>query len=130
MKNNASTLGKKIVVVALSVVFNGPLESNTVETPLPTTEDFNGALSTCATGADINVNADLIGSIASIYRGQRTNGAASFRTATKFLELFPEADRTNVYELYTKCILQNSAYQLPRYYKHWVDQFSSSNTQD
>jgi hypothetical protein len=73
---------------------------------LPTTQEFNGALSTCATGADIHVNADLIGSIGSIYNGQRSNGAADFKTATKFLELFPESDRAKVYELYVKCISQ------------------------
>jgi len=71
---------------------------------LPTTEEFQGALATCATGLDVTVNADLLGSISSIYNGQRSNGAASFKTLTRFLELFPEADRAKVYELYTKCI--------------------------
>ena len=71
---------------------------------LPTTEQFHDALATCATGLTVTISTDLIGSITDIYNGQRSNGAANFTTATKFLELFPEVDRTKVYELYTKCI--------------------------
>jgi hypothetical protein len=80
--------------------------SVSADTSLPSTQDFNGALTTCATGSAVDISADLLGSVASFYSGQRSNGAASFRTATNFLELFPEDDRAKVYELYTKCISQ------------------------
>ena len=52
----------------------------------------------------MEVSADLIGSITSLYNGQRTSGAASFKTVTDFLKQFPENDRAKVYEIYTKCI--------------------------
>jgi hypothetical protein len=81
-------------------------QTATADTKLPTAEEFNSALSTCATGSDIDISADLLGSITSIYNGQRSNGAASFKTSTKFLELFPETDRAKVYELYAKCVSQ------------------------
>jgi hypothetical protein len=73
---------------------------------LPTTEQFHAALATCATGLDVSISSDLVGSVTSIYSGERSNGAASFKTETKFLELFPQSDRSKVYELYTKCILK------------------------
>ena len=71
---------------------------------LPTTEQFHDALATCATGLNITITTDLIGSISSIYNGERSSGATNFRTETQFLQLFAEADRPKVYELYTKCI--------------------------
>jgi hypothetical protein len=101
--------------MAALVASGGLRHASADEKPLPTTEQFNGALSTCAAGLDVTINADLLGSVASIYSGERSNGAASFKTATKFLELFPETDRKAVYELYTKCISQivgNSAVTL------------------
>jgi hypothetical protein len=96
-----------VAIYVLSVFILGiAAKSWADEGRLPTTEEFNGALGTCAAGLDVTISADLLGSVASIYNGQRSNGAASFKTATKFLELFPERDRAKVYELYTKCISQ------------------------
>jgi hypothetical protein len=74
-------------------------------TQLPTTEAFKEALTTCATGANIEIQANLLGSVSRIYNGQRTRGIASFKTITKFLSLFPPADRAKVYDLYTQCIV-------------------------
>jgi hypothetical protein len=69
-----------------------------------TTQEFNAALAACALGLDINISANLIGSVTSIYEGERTKGAASLRMETKFLQLFPEADREKIYVLYVNCI--------------------------
>src|SRR5271170_396280 len=92
-----------ILGVLLAFAWLGTCGISTAQT-LPTTEQFHGALAICATGLNVTINTDLIGSIADIYKGERSTGAASFKTATQFLELFPEADREKVYELYTKCI--------------------------
>jgi hypothetical protein len=75
--------------------------------PLPTTEDFTNLLRTCATSAKVDVSANLVGSISSIYSGQRTSGAASFVSDSGFLDLLkilPESERLKAYELYVKCI--------------------------
>jgi hypothetical protein len=93
-----------LMLLPLLTALIGRQRADGADSSLPTTEQFNAALSTCAAGLDVSINADLLGSVGTIYSGQRTNGAASFKTATKFLELFPEADRTKAYELYTKCI--------------------------
>jgi hypothetical protein len=71
---------------------------------LPTREQFSSLLTSCAAGANIDVKADLIGSIATIYDGQRTQGAANFQTSTEFLKLIPENSRLEAYRLYTQCI--------------------------
>jgi hypothetical protein len=71
-----------------------------------TTEEINGALTACAAGLSITLNADLVGSISSIYKDQITRGTFDLRTETRLLNLFPETDRAKVYELYTKCIVQ------------------------
>ena len=76
------------------------------EPTLPTTEQFHDALATCATGLNVTITTDLIGSITDIYKGQRSSGAASFSTATIFLELLPDADRSKVYAIYTQCITE------------------------
>jgi hypothetical protein len=73
---------------------------------LPSTQQFNSALTTCATNSDISISADLLGSVSSVYDGQKTQGTANLKTATKFIELFPEQDRAKIYELYTRCISQ------------------------
>jgi S1-C subfamily serine protease len=77
-------------------------KSNT--TPLPQAKEFDNWLRVCAAGANIEVNADLLGSIAGIYEGDRTRGFASFRTTTEFLRQVPEAQRLDAYRLYTTCI--------------------------
>jgi hypothetical protein len=74
-------------------------------TQLPTTEAFTEALTTCATGSNIEIQANLLGSVSRIYNGQRTKGIASFKTITKFISLFPPTDRAKVYDLYTQCIV-------------------------
>ena len=74
------------------------------QAPLPTTVEFDGMLRSCATGANIDLKADLVGSIRTIYDGQRTQGLASFQTSSEFLKLIPESQRLEAYKLYTQCI--------------------------
>lgn len=73
---------------------------------LPSTAEFTNLLRTCASNADIELTTDLVGSIATIYDGQRTQGTLSFKTSTAFLSLIPEAQRLEAYKVYTACILK------------------------
>jgi len=68
------------------------------------TEQFHNMLAVCALGLNVHLHANLLGSLTSIYDGSKTNGDATFEITTKFLEQFPETERTNVYALYTNCI--------------------------
>jgi hypothetical protein len=97
------TPSKRFIAIGIMVAVSPRVAA---DSPLPTTEEFYAALTTCAVGSEVDISADLLGSVASFYSGQRSKGAASFKTSTKFLELFPEDERVKVYELYTKCISQ------------------------
>lgn len=88
------------------VVVAGGVRGNAQPAQLPTLEQFDAALATCATGLNVTITTDLIGSVSNIYKGERSNGAATFKTETKFLELFPESERSKVYALYTQCIVR------------------------
>ncbi len=89
----------------ISLFFFTFIHFNIHSAELPSVSQFQVALSTCATNANISIDADLIGSISDIYDGDRVNGAASFKTSTTFLTLFPEEARADVYKIYTKCIV-------------------------
>jgi hypothetical protein len=102
MACSVSLIPKPLVSMIIFVLSAGTLYAQN----LPSSEQFNSALTTCATNSDMSVSADLLGSITSVYNGQKTQGAANLKTATKFIELFPAGDRAKIYELYTKCIAQ------------------------
>jgi hypothetical protein len=72
---------------------------------LPSTEEFQSLLTTCAQGSDLQIDTDIIGSVTSIYRGERTKGVASLKSQTRFLELFPPEDRLEAAKLYQACII-------------------------
>jgi hypothetical protein len=97
---------KTVIILAglLGIACVEPSSVAGAEANLPSTEQFNSALGTCALGLDVSIGADLLGSVKSLYEGQRTSGAASFRTATKFLEQFPANDRTKAYQVYVGCV--------------------------
>jgi hypothetical protein len=71
---------------------------------LPTPEQFQSLLTTCALGSDVSIDADIIGSATSIYRGERTKGTAKLKTESGFLALFPEKDRLEAVKLYRECV--------------------------
>jgi len=91
--------------VKINILLAGLLVWNFgISKELPTTEEFQGLLQGCAIGAQINVSTDLIGSITSIYEGDKTQGKASISSKTEFLNLIPKKDRLKAYKLFTKCI--------------------------
>jgi hypothetical protein len=85
-------------VSRIAVFFLSVTQTSFAQT-LPTFEQFDGALRTCASGQNIALNADVIGSISSIYKGERTQGAASFKSSTEFLKLMPEDARLGLSRL-------------------------------
>ena len=72
---------------------------------LPTVEQFQSALSTCAAGMKVEVDGELRGSIIEIYRGSGVE-AGKFRwyTVGEFLSLLPEKDRLAGFKIYNECI--------------------------
>src|SRR4051794_9648006 len=85
-------------------LFLGACNDSARAQSLPTSEQFSDLLRSCAAGADINLSADLQGSLKTIYEGQRTQGAASFKSSTEFLKLIPENQRLEAYKVYAQCV--------------------------
>lgn len=77
------------------------------QTELPSTEQFQSLLTTCAAGARIEIDGELRGSFASVYEGAQTE-ASGFRliTLTDFLTVLPEQDRLAGLRLYNECVLK------------------------
>lgn len=71
---------------------------------LLSSEDFSNLLRTCAAGSSITVDANLIGSIETIYQGAQTKGNLKYITSADFLNALPEKDRLAAYTLYNQCI--------------------------
>jgi hypothetical protein len=72
-----------------------------------TTEEFMNRLVVCAGGVTLDINAKLLGSVRSIYEGDRTQGTAYMKTEGAFLDKLgqiPEKDRLAALELYHKCV--------------------------
>ena len=74
---------------------------------LPTPEQFDSLLTTCAAGAKLDVDGKLRGSLKDIYSSNKSEiEAQKFvrSVAPTFLEKVPDADKAKVYELYVTCI--------------------------
>jgi hypothetical protein len=104
MKQKMTLANRKCCEKALTLVLVGSVLGAAHAEGLPSTEQFGDMLVSCAAGANVEIKADLIGSIKTIYDGQRTQGAASFQSSTEFLKLIPESSRLEAYKLYTRCI--------------------------
>ncbi len=76
---------------------------------LPTTEQFQSLLTTCAAGASIQIDGELRGSITEVYSGakSKTEGRNfKFITLAEFLKVLPPEDRLAGLKLYNNCILE------------------------
>jgi hypothetical protein len=74
---------------------------------LPTPEQFQSLLTTCAGGAKIDVDGKLRGSLTDIYASNKGEIEAQKFVAsvpTTFLDKVPDADKAKVYEVYVTCI--------------------------
>ncbi|MEM9623709.1 MAG: hypothetical protein AAF993_18835, partial [Pseudomonadota bacterium] len=74
---------------------------------LPTTEQFQNLVVTCAVGAGIEVSGELRGSIGSIYDDSNSTTEGNFKWVTmpEMLRLLPESDRLAGLQLYNECIV-------------------------
>lgn len=73
----------------------------------PSVAEFQSWLTTCAAGANIQLDGELKGSIVDIYqKGSQSIEARNliFSTATEFLKLLPSEHRLEGYKIYTTCI--------------------------
>ena len=64
---------------------------------------MNSVLS-CAGDLTVSIDAKLLGSVRSLYEGDRTEGTAHLKSETSFLSKIPEADRLRALKLYHDCI--------------------------
>lgn len=99
-----SGAGLSISVFLINLIVSPLCSSAITEKKLPSSEEFQSLIAGCAMGADIEIKADLLGSIKEIYEGDKTTGRAIISSQTEFLKQIPEKDRLTAYELYTKCI--------------------------
>jgi hypothetical protein len=67
-----------------------------------TTDQFQNALTACATQQNIQVGQDVVNLIGQIYADQVTRSALS--DPSILLPILPEKDRLTVYKLYVQCI--------------------------
>lgn len=81
------------------------ISSSTAAT-LPSTRDFINVMMVCAAGTSITIDANIQGSIESLYEGERTSGRLSADFVTNLLDHFAESDRVKVYELYINCVIR------------------------
>lgn len=69
------------------------------------TAEFMDRLTQCAGGIDVSIDANLLGSVRSIYDGDKTVGKAHLKTVAAFLQYIPDKDKLAALALYQKCII-------------------------
>lgn len=67
---------------------------------LPTTDEFDSKIKSCAAIQKVPLSADLVTAIASIYSAE----PSKFRSATEFLTLLPKELALEAYRFYQQCI--------------------------
>jgi len=71
---------------------------------LPTTDEFDSKIESCATGQKSPLSPAIVTAIASIYTAERPNGASKFKSATEFLTLLPKQLALEAYRFYQQCV--------------------------
>ena len=77
------------------------------DSSLPSTEQFQALLTTCAIGSKIEIDGALRGSLKDIYAGIKSQIEAKkfgVISSSDFLEKIPQSDRIKALELYYTCI--------------------------
>lgn len=87
----------------LSLVFTHFLHTTNARAA-PNSEQLMSALGTCAANMNLEMSADVLGSIKDIFEGKGGQGHLSLKNAPDFLVLFPESERTKAYRIYVGCI--------------------------
>ncbi|HEV7879629.1 hypothetical protein [Bradyrhizobium sp.] len=70
----------------------------------PDSERIFSALSACALNVDLKVDANIAGSLRSVFSSAAAQGRFSVSTTTSFLQLFPESDKLKAYRAYRYCM--------------------------
>ncbi len=101
---------ERIILISLLIMISGTVnaQKKSADT-LPTTEQFQAMLATCAAGADIQIDGQIKGSISEVYSGAKSTTEArgfKFLTVGEFLQALPSEDRLAGYKLYNICIIK------------------------
>ncbi|MEM9128208.1 MAG: hypothetical protein AAGA97_00550 [Pseudomonadota bacterium] len=75
----------------------------------PANELLREVLQVCSVSRNIEIDADLRGSIETIFSGELTEGRLSFVDAATFLESIPLEQRLEAYKIYLECISERMA---------------------
>jgi hypothetical protein len=87
---------------ALSLMPTGPTIAQ--RRNLPSTADFMNILTVCGAGSGVRIEANLQGSISSVYEQEKTQGKAIQEILAKIIELLPENQRLAAYSAYLGCV--------------------------
>jgi S1-C subfamily serine protease len=71
-----------------------------------TPEEFENLIKACALDNNVTINAKLQGSLKTLFEGDRTNGFATFKSSSNYLQQFSQSDRLVAYQLYKDCIIR------------------------
>jgi hypothetical protein len=75
------------------------------ESTLPSTAEFMNVMTVCGAGSRVKIDANIEGSVSSIYQKERTRGRALQEIITKIIDQLPAADRAEAYRHYLDCVL-------------------------
>jgi hypothetical protein len=92
------------LVVVLGLIITAPFPAVGSADALPTTPEFMNAIAACGAGVGIRIDADLKGSIESIYERGRTQGTANETVIAEIIEKIPLENRAATYPIYVGCI--------------------------
>jgi hypothetical protein len=67
----------------------------------PSTADFMNIMTVCGAGSTVNIDANLQGSIVSLYQSESTKGRAVQQITTEIAKLLPQGE---VYTRYLACV--------------------------
>jgi hypothetical protein len=93
----ASTCGIILLLVLVATMLSLSHEVRAA----PGTADAMNALTVCGAGVNINIDANLKGSIASLYEKEVTQGRAIQQIMPEIAKLLPQGDN---YKLYLDCV--------------------------
>jgi hypothetical protein len=102
MSNYLHTAGATNAAFGFFLVLTVPVTGQVRE--LPSTPDFMDVLALCGAGSGIKIEADLRGSITSLYEQQKTEGKAIQDIVAKIIELMPSDQRLAAYTAYLGCV--------------------------
>jgi len=102
MSKRLNVLAAAVSVLASLLALSG--EALGQGRTLPSTTDFMNILALCGAGSGLRLEADVEGSISSLYEKEKTQGTAAQDIIAKILELIPPEQRLAAYNAYLGCV--------------------------